>query len=185
MNFWSSLRLFRRRTLPDVFANSEEGFVDASFAVVRHRVLPDGVRTVQVRGRSRDLPVGLLLDLLPDWRPDTLGDGIPVHWGRVRYRSVGPESDAWVRVLSAAYALPPDGLIMQPHVEFAAIALSGDPCRPQRGPLNMKLFFESEDEDRYAEIYTNLLLSEQLMEVREKDPEYRAPLIRALTEARA
>ena len=48
----------------------------------------------------------------------------------------------------------------------------------------MKLFFhaDSEDEARYAEVFTNINVEEGLLEFHEKDPAYRGPLLRALSE---
>ncbi len=44
----------------------------------------------------------------------------------------------------------------------------------------MKLFFENEDPDRYAEVFVNVIASEHRIEWHEKDPDYREPLLRAL-----
>jgi len=132
-----------------------------------------------VRASSSGKPAGFAVDVLPVWRPDTLGEGIPVFWGAVRYRSVGPESAAFVRALATAYGAPTDSP-MAPAISFAAIALKGNPVDPSAGPVAMKLFFESENDDRYAEVYTNLDLPLRIAEFREKDNGYRAPLLRAL-----
>jgi lipocalin len=43
----------------------------------------------------------------------------------------------------------------------------------------MKLFFESEPKEAYAEFFTNIDLVQAKMEFREKDPEYRVPLVAA------
>jgi hypothetical protein len=124
--------------------------------------------------------VGFTCEVLPGWRPDTLGEGIPVFWGSVRYRSLGPESNAFVRALARAYAQPGEHLSMPATVEFQAVALSGDPNTFAGGDIDMKLFFEPEDPARYAEVYTNLHLGTQLAEFREKDNSYRQALLNAL-----
>jgi hypothetical protein len=41
-------------------------------------------------------------------------------------------------------------------------------------------FFDDGQDERYAEVYTNIDLREKRLEFREKDPEYRAPLVAAL-----
>ena len=46
----------------------------------------------------------------------------------------------------------------------------------------MKLFFHSENGERYAEVFLNIDRQAQVVEIHEKDPEYRQNLIRALTE---
>ena len=72
---------------------------------------------------------------------------------------------------------------MAPVIAFSAIALRGNPADLSGGPVKMKLFFESEDEAHYAEVYTNIHLAQRLAEFREKDNGYRAPLLRALVTA--
>jgi hypothetical protein len=46
--------------------------------------------------------------------------------------------------------------------------------------VKIKLFFESDDEDRYGELFTNVELAARRLEVREKDEGYRLPVVRAL-----
>lgn len=63
---------------------------------------------------------------------------------------------------------------------FTGISLGGDPRDLTKGPVKIKLFFESEEEDDYAELYTNIELAAHRLEVHEKDEGYRLPVIRAL-----
>jgi hypothetical protein len=46
----------------------------------------------------------------------------------------------------------------------------------------MKLFFENEEPNRYAEVFVNVIAPERRIELHEKDPEYRKPLLCALGE---
>jgi len=170
----------RHGVLPELFAGSEEGFVDTSLRIVKHRRLADGGHTFHVRAKAGDATVGFVIDVSADWRPDTLGDSIPVFWGSVQYRSLGPESNAFVRHLAQAYGRPVARSVMPQETHFAAIALSGNPMTFEGGKVNMKLFYESDNEDLYAEVYTNLNPKERLAEFREKDEGYRDNLIRAL-----
>jgi hypothetical protein len=63
---------------------------------------------------------------------------------------------------------------------FTAISLGGEPADLGKGPAKIKLFFESDAEDRYAELYTNVDLASGVLQIHEKDPEYRSALIHAL-----
>jgi hypothetical protein len=49
----------------------------------------------------------------------------------------------------------------------------------------MKLFRESEAEDEYAEVYTNIDVYGERAAIREKDPDYRQPLLAAIARADA
>ena len=45
----------------------------------------------------------------------------------------------------------------------------------------MKLFFETEDPEDYAELYVNINDKEHWLEIREKDEEYRKQVIKFLS----
>ena len=50
-------------------------------------------------------------------------------------------------------------------------------------PTEMKIFFsDSGPEDKYAEIYINIDTKRGVLQFYEKDPDYRVPLLRALSE---
>ena len=63
------------------------------------------------------------------------------------------------------------------------VCLGGDPTAVPRQSLKMKFFFNSEGESRYAEVFINLDFDAAVGQFHEKDPEYRLPLLRSLTEA--
>ena len=70
---------------------------------------------------------------------------------------------------------------MSRRTEFKAISLEGNPTALSRGQVKIKLFFEGRTQSDYAECFLNLDLGKSRAELREKDPEYRAALIRALS----
>ncbi len=63
---------------------------------------------------------------------------------------------------------------------FTGITLAGDPRELSSVPVKIKLFVESEDEDRYTELYTNIDVQGRRLEIKEKDPDYRDPVMRAI-----
>lgn len=100
--------------------------------------------------------------------------------GTVTYRSIGPESDAFVQVLDDLYGTKLAPKSMRPETCFTAISLGGDPRDPTKGPVRIKLFFESGGPEDYVERYTNIELAGHRLEVHEKDADYRSPIVRAL-----
>jgi hypothetical protein len=65
---------------------------------------------------------------------------------------------------------------------FSAISLEGDPGRLESGPTKLKLFYEPDSEDRYAEAFLNIDLAHRVAEFAEKDMDYRANIVRAFAE---
>jgi hypothetical protein len=100
--------------------------------------------------------------------------------GTVTYRSTGPESDSFLQVLDELYGTKLSPKAMGGETRFAAISLEGDPRDLDKGPVKIKLFYEGAGQDDYAELYTNIELAARRLEVREKDEEYRLPVVKAL-----
>ncbi len=102
--------------------------------------------------------------------------------GQVDFESTGSDSDRLVQVMDQLYeiSLNPEGMAAGP-IQFTAISLQGDPRDLWAGPVKIKLFIESEDEERYGELYTNIDMQDGTLEVREKDVSYRKSVIRALS----
>jgi len=100
--------------------------------------------------------------------------------GIVTYRSTGADSDAFIQVLDELYGTKVGPKAMGRETQFTGISLEGDPRDLAKGPVKIKLFFESDKEDAYAELFTNIELAAHRLEVREKDESYRLPVLRAL-----
>ena len=64
--------------------------------------------------------------------------------------------------------------------EFAK-AKFGTQAIPHMEAKEMKLFFETEDPEDYAEFYVNINEKEQWLEIREKDQSHRRQIIKFLT----
>jgi len=167
---------------PEVTSEEEEGFHDLVFYVQEHKRLPDGSQSIRGSGTHKGRHLGLEIVLGPTWEAGSLGKDIPVvtYRGIVTYRSIGPDSDALVQVLDGLYDTRVGPKAMGTEIRFTAISLEGDPRELAKGLVKIKLFFETDKQDDYAELFTNIELAARRLEVREKDPEYRLPLVKAL-----
>lgn len=161
--------------LPEILSNTEKGFADLTFRITDAKQRRDGSWRVVGKARHRDRVVSLAVVLEGDWHESKTRS-----FGRVNYESLGPESDALVSAMSEIYAAEIKPVAMTREVPFVGATLEGNPSELRSQPVKMKLFFESEKEDRYAEVYTNIDLPKTVLEIREKDPGYRGPLLRAL-----
>lgn len=164
--------------IADLKITKEEGFVDLDFTLADARPGFATALTGQARGKLNGEIVGFSIDILNNWKPQTNGN-YTVYWGRVRFRSLGSESDKFVALLARLYGVKLDKAAMAPQVEFQAVSLEGDPMSPKRGPVKMKLFFEGKSESTYAEVYTNVDLNRGRLEFHEKDSGYRSAVIGA------
>ncbi len=167
---------------PEMTAETEKGFHDLLLFIEKHEVLPGGAQCIRAAGVHRGRRVALEILLGPVWRAGSLGKDTPVitYQGEVRYRSMGTDSDAFLHSLDDLYGtqLKPSGMARE--TRFTGITLGGNPRKLGNGPVHVKLFYEAAGENGYAELYTNIDLASRRVEIREKDEEYRSPVVRAL-----
>jgi hypothetical protein len=171
------------KPLPEISVDIEDhGFVDLTFAIRSCKTFPDGSQSLEVYGVHQGRVVGLLVVLGFEWKAVTLGERIQLdaHRGTVTYRSLGSPSDALIQALDQLYGTRLEPTTLRPSTSFTGISLAGEPSDLAKGPARIKLFFESDTEDRYAELYTNVDIANGRLEIREKDPWYRSAIIRAL-----
>ncbi len=174
--------------VPEVIKSVEDGFVDLSFYLASHERLADGTQVCVARGMHLGTEVGFRIRLPATWKQGTLGNsGLTTYQSTLNLESVGPASDAFMAMLSHLYegSLRPTKMV--PAVTLTAISLEGAPAQLEKGRAKIKLFCEPEEEgDKaselyYAELYLNIDLASRLVEFKEKDPEYRDPILRALS----
>jgi len=139
---------------PEVTSESEEGFHDLVFYIQEHKTQPDGTQTIRGAGTHKGRQLGLEVTLGSTWQAGSLGQGTPLvtYRGTVTYRSTGPESDAFLQVLDELYGTKLGPKAMGTETPFTGISLGGDPRDLTKGPVKIKLFFESGGQDDYAEL---------------------------------
>jgi hypothetical protein len=170
-----------RSEIPEIESEASEGFHDLVFAIHEKSRSGDGTQRLVASGVAKGTPVGFIAELGPTWKRDTLGaTGIVTHQGTVTIRSPGAQGDSLVGAIDRIYDAAVGVKAMATSTPFAAIALEGDPSALEAGPVKLKLFFESENEDRYAECFLNIDLAKSRVHLNEKDPDYRKALVRAL-----
>ena len=121
------------------------------------------------------------VELSGEWEEQPIkGGGGYWYWGTALLRSLGSQSDAFLSALCTLYGVDRQTKSMRAETAFSAVGLADDPRRLSQQPVHMKLFFEHDDEARYAEVYLNIILEEDRLEFHEKDPDYRGALVQAL-----
>lgn len=103
----------------------------------------------------------------------------------VTFMRSGPESDRLISTLAGLYGDVRPDLKMIELETFTAIALHQGALDMLEIPIKLKLFgrdSEPFDDDAYYESFFNLDLKNRVVYWNEKDPDYRVPLIRGLTE---
>ena len=166
--------------MSEITSECEEAFYDLVFQIREHTKLADGGQTIRTYGTHGGTEIGFAVSLSSAWRKNTFGPDDVVYGGKVIYRSIGPESDLFLRVLDELYATEQSPTHMKTETAFSGISLQGDPRDLDKGIVKIKLFFQDNDPDSYAELYTHIDLKGRKLYVNEKDMDYRLAVVRAL-----
>lgn len=173
--------------LPILDQFSDEGFVDCIFRV-------DGLKSdadfyyfnllASHDGERVGFAVKLVKSIGPGFDADMNLIGDHVYRQGVSFRSLGAISDALIAKLAVLYGMPAPGLRMVGEETFTAIALQQADTELDRNAVRLKLFGrdgEPFEEDDYYESFFHVDLPNGTAAWNEKDSDYRAPLINALS----
>jgi hypothetical protein len=166
-----------------VRVNTEEGFADLDLPLA---AAPQATRVGQrllAQGTYDGHRVGFAAEIYGEWIEKPLDDkSATFYWGKVTLRSIGEPSDNFVEALSKLYGVSSKSAPMLSEITAQAVGLADDPRTLLEGPVRMKLFFHSDIEERYAEVFMNLDVPSRVVQFHEKDQEYRQNVVRALRE---
>jgi hypothetical protein len=176
-------RFLPKRVLPGSLSEAD-GFVDIDLPLTRVAGT-ESSSVYDCQGRVGSVTIGFSVCLGQDWSEQQLeGTEATVFWGQGELRSLGEISDSLVGLLALKYGNNSySERAMVKRASAQVVCLGGDPTTTPRQSLKMKFFFNTDDEKRYAEVFVNLELDNAVVQLHEKDPGYRLPLLRSLTEA--
>jgi hypothetical protein len=168
--------------------DTSEGFSDI-FLKITSDVKSDTAHTYVAKGLYKNKTVGLQFEVKSKMPNGITAEGeMNSKDGFIRKAvkiiSIGQESDELIKALSELYEIPLQKLFTKAKLVTTAFSLNqkvADLDKPDY--YKFKLFFnEDSDEDSYAELFFNINTNEKIIELHEKDNDYRKPLIKTLTE---
>ena len=170
--------------VPQVRSVGEHGFVDLDLPLAEVSDKESGTVRFVTRGAFDNEMLGFAVDVHSEWKAQPLqGADAVFYWGAVTLRSIGPASDAFIRLVARLYGRRIGTPHMLAEIKAQAVGLNSDPRKIKSTPVHMKLFFHSDIEDRYAEVFLNVDAGSKVVQFHEKDEDYRVNVIRALTES--
>lgn len=170
--FFSILNADDKTGLPEVTAASEgDDFIDLSFAIRSVAFDAAGNCTVHAYAKHAAKTLGLSVTFR------NARTGIEIV-----YSSLGPESDALLRAMSSLYKVPMVKNKFTTSFTAKAFGLGSNLKDIRNKPIDFKAFFNDSDDKKYAELYTNVDLKKNLLELAEKDPGYRKNVLNAFSD---
>lgn len=174
--------------LPHLTQFSEQGFVDCVFRITKWRQ-EEGSYWLHLEASLNDEVLGFDVVVQSNLRAGLDGNAklVADHVYRqgVRFIRSGPESDFLISILAVLYGAEPALLRMVDEESFTGIVLAQGAIDIENQAIKIKLFgndSENDGGDDYYESFFNLDLKNGFVYWNEKDPAYRGPLIRSLSE---
>jgi hypothetical protein len=160
----------------------EEGWVDLGFGLVGKPRSADDLIALTVGARHAETDVGFNVVLPKSWEYEEQENmpGIGSYVG-IALAAVRPQSDDFLKALATVYGIevPPR---MADFTELNAVSLEGNPENVLTEKIALKIFFGAHPEFGipYAEAYLNLDVPNGIVQLHEKDPEYRKAIVEGL-----
>ena len=100
----------------------------------------------------------------------------------IQFFSIGSESDELVRALSKLYQFPTTNPFSESIAGAMTFSLNEIPVDlKSKEHYKFKLFFHDDSEDLYCEMFCNINLVDDIIELHEKDEDYRENIIKTFT----
>lgn len=168
--------------------DTSEGFSDIFLTIVNAQK-NDSSFTYLGKGLYKGRIVGLKFELPSNIPYGITEDGeVNSKYGFVqegiKFISIGQESDELLKALSELYNVQTQKKFSKKVITATIFSLNSTSADlEQNAYYKFKLFFnEDGDDGSYAELYFNIRTGEKIIELHEKDPEYRQPLIKVFSE---
>jgi hypothetical protein len=170
--------------LTDIDVSEPGGFVDLRLTIRSVERTANGEMAIEAYGLDHGKIVGIGAGLPAEMvagKIDSGGSRIEFVKG-ITLRSLGEASDGLMVTMAHLYHVSNAPQRARSSVIATAAILQRTPRSGPLANLQSKLFFNDSDEKRYAELYLNLDLATNTLELFEKDPDYRVDVIKALAE---
>lgn len=173
------------KSAPEIVSGEQlQGFVDCRFYFENRESFLDGHMELHPVAIFKGKQVGFTISFDSKWQSETHEAGdlkLTGSSGRISFQRSGAESDEFVAALAKIYGLKNSPKKMKDEVWFEAVCLQGNPKSGGNKVVEIKMFFSSKNQSESAEFFLNIDEAHHTIEISEKDPEYRSPMILALS----
>ena len=170
----------KKDTTEGDFHDVSLSIISDTFTDTSHTYIGKGLYDGNVVGLKVEVKNGMPAGLIDAKEP--INKAAFVHDG-VIISSIGMESDEFIKALSTLYYIKPTSLSFTKEViKTTSFSLNKvDVDLSKKGFYKFKLFFEENSDENYAELFLNLDLVNRVIELAEKDIEYRKNIIKVMT----
>lgn len=157
----------------------EEGWTDLEFNIIKEIKNSDNNYTLYVCGQKNNKVVGFKVELNFD-KSKSKGSSIMFFPESIKFSSLGEISDTFIQTLSDLYNIKSSANQFTNQEICTSVSLKGNPLNFPKENLNLKCFFNEDNEELYSELFVNIDLDKKILQLKEKDTEYREEIIKSL-----
>ena len=98
------------------------------------------------------------------------------------FKSIGNYSEEFIKALAKLYGIKTNKHLSKNPISFTSFALEEHKLDFENNKISFKLFFDEDNRHNlYCELFCNINIPEQEIEIHEKDKEYRENIIKTFT----
>jgi len=174
-----------QNNLKQIDISEESDFVDLQLTITKYWQDEHKNHICQVKGLWQKDTVGFEIAFRSDLQLGIIDgevDKTRFYKQGINFYSVGALSNNFIKALTGLYKTDNKSLMMIEKVESTTFVLDGQPEKFDSDYIKTKIFFDDMDEKGfYSEWYVNVNLKNKILELKEKDSEYRENIINMLT----
>jgi hypothetical protein len=174
-----------QKNLRQIDVSEDSDFVDLSFTITKYWQDEHKNQICKVSGLWRNEIVGFEVAFRPDMKLGIIDgevDKTRFYSKGITLYSIGKESDNFIKALISLFKQNCIPEKMNENITSTAFILKGNLENIKSEYIKIKVFFDDFDEKSfYSEWYINIDLPNNILELREKDPDYRLNIINILT----
>jgi hypothetical protein len=166
--------------------DAEEGWQDLIFTITKKEKIDNGFWSLTCKAKYENQIVGLKINIadgIPAGIVNNELDNTRFVENGIEIQSIGTESDKLISVISQLYGQLKLTKFSTEKLTFTIFPLNRENATLENGRFKFKLFFDDNNEQNlYAEFYLNPDLKNGIVELNEKDEEYRQNIVKLLSE---
>jgi hypothetical protein len=174
-----------RPGFPLLKIEAEHGFINLEFGLVGHSIEGDEFHLFCAGARQADSEIAFNVLYPMQWTfdpPKGAPQGLFDYHAGMALVNAQPLHESFIQVLAGLYGVPTPRAGMANFTEVSAVVLGGNPHNVVNERVQLKIFFGAYKDAPipYAEAFLNLDVPNGIIQLHEKDPEYRPMILQGL-----
>lgn len=185
MNLFRNIFRNKINDIVNLNSNQSVDWKDLVFTITEKEKLSNGYWNLVCKAKIENEIVGIRIKILDDMPAGIVNDEL-VQDGftckGVEFESIGEESDKLVERMALLFEMKKKTKFTSNKLTFTVFSLNNKKANLNKGKFKFKIFYDDDNDlNLYSEFYLNLNFKNGIIEINEKDSEYRKNIITFLS----